>query len=199
MNKQKWLVGVDEAGRGPLAGPVAVGIVKVARDFDWRLIQGVGDSKKVTPKNRFAILRCATELKREGKLDFTVVMGSARDIDKKGIAFVIRSCIEKGLKELDLKPEECFVKLDGALRAPSSFTQETIVKGDSKELVIGLASICAKETRDAYMLRMGKKYPEYEFELHKGYGTKAHREAIVAHGLSNIHRISYCQKVLSGV
>jgi ribonuclease HII len=128
-------------------------------------------------------------------LDFVVVMGSAKEIDKKGIAAVIRSCVEKGLKKLEVKPEECFVKLDGSLRAPSEFSQETIIKGDSKELVIGLASICAKETRDTYMVKVSKReeLSPYDFAVHKGYGTKNHRQAIIKYGLSVEHRQSYCQ------
>jgi ribonuclease HII len=189
----KYLVGVDEAGRGPLAGPVAVGMVVVPKNFDWELIAGVGDSKQVMPKNREAIFRRAKELKRRGKLDFAVIMGRAKEIDEKGVAVVIRSCIEKALKKLKVRPEECFVKLDGALRAPSNFKQETIIKGDSKELVIGLASICAKETRDAYMREIAKQFPAYQFDIHKGYGTAKHRKAIIKYGLSIEHRQTYCQ------
>ncbi len=190
---KKWVVGIDEAGRGPLAGPVAVGIVVVSEDFDWRLLEGVGDSKKVTPKNREAIFGRAKELKKEGKLDFAVIMGSAKEIDKKGITIVIRNSIEKGLKKLKVRPEDCFIKLDGALRAPSEFSQETIIKGDSKELVIGLASICAKETRDTCMRDIASHFPGYQFEVHKGYGTKAHRLNIAKMGLTLEHRKTYCQ------
>jgi ribonuclease HII len=191
--QMKNLVGVDEAGRGPLAGPVAVGMVVVPDNFDWSLIEGVGDSKKVTPKNREAIFWRAKQLKREGELDFVVLMGDAKEIDSDGIAAVIRNLIEKSLRKLKLKPEVGFVRLDGALRAPSSYEQETIIKGDSKELVIGLASICAKETRDAYMREIAKQFPAYQFELHKGYGTKSHRQKIAQFGLSPEHRVSYCQ------
>jgi ribonuclease HII len=193
MNMKQWLVGVDEAGRGPLAGPVAVGLVVVPKDFDWKLIVGVGDSKQVTPKNRAAIFRRAEQLKKVCVLDFVVVMGSAKEIDKRGIAVVIRDCIKKGLKKLNVKPENSFVKLDGALRAPSEFPQETIIKGDNKELVIGLASICAKVTRDHYMARIAKKYPIYNFDVHKGYGTKEHRRLIAKYGISQEHRLTYCQ------
>jgi ribonuclease HII len=196
MNRHTWLIGIDEAGRGPLAGPVAVGVVKVPTDFDWSLIEGVGDSKKVSEKNREAIFRRASKLKKEGKLDFKVIQKSAQQIDARGIAVVIREAIAEGLDELVSAPEDCFVKLDGALRAPSSFSQETIIKGDQKELVIGLASILAKVTRDEYMLKKATTYPLYGFEHHKGYGTKIHREAIQAHGLSDIHRASYCQNIL---
>lgn len=191
----KFSAGIDEAGRGPLAGPVAVGVVVIPNNFDWKLIEGVGDSKKVTPKNREAIFRRAKELKKEGKLDFVVIMGTAKEIDKKGIAVVIRGCIEKGIKKLKVKPNDCFVKLDGSLRAPSEFSQETIIKGDSKELIIGLASICAKETRDAYMRKVSKQFPIYGFEVHKGYGTALHRQLIFKYGLSLEHRSNYCQNV----
>lgn len=176
-----------------MAGPVSVGVVKVPESFDWSLLEGVGDSKKVSPKNREAIFRRATELKKEGKLDFVVISPSAKEIDKKGIAVVIRNSIDQALKKLEVVPENCFVKLDGALRAPSNFEQETIIKGDSKELVIGLASILAKVTRDTYMCRVAKKHPEYNFEIHKGYGTKSHRAQIAKIGLSPEHRSSYCQ------
>ena len=191
--QRKWSIGIDEAGRGPLAGPVAVGIVKVPPDFDWKLIEGVGDSKIVSPKQRAAVFKRAKELKKEGKLDFVVVMGGVQNIDNKGIAIVIRSSIDKGLKKLQIQPEECYVKLDGSLRAPIEYEQETIIKGDSKELVIGLASICAKETRDAYMQTIAKQFPVYEFDLHKGYGTKRHRQLIAHYGFSPEHRVSYCK------
>jgi ribonuclease HII len=193
INRKKWLIGIDEAGRGPLAGPVAVGVVKVMVDFDWDLIEGVGDSKNVSPKKREIILRRAKQLKKEGELDFVVVMGSVQEIETKGIAVVIRDCIEKGIKKLKLRPEECFIKLDGSLRAPTTFDQETIIKGDSKESVIGLASICAKETRDEYMKKVALNFPKYKFDIHKGYGTKEHRRIIHQEGLSEEHRASYCQ------
>lgn len=192
INRKKWLIGIDEAGRGPLAGPVAVGMVKIAVDFDWSLLEGVGDSKKVSPKKREMILIRTKQLKKEDKLDFVVEMGSAKEIDTKGIAVVIRTCIEKGIRKMKLNPEECFIKLDGSLCAPSEFSQETIIKGDSKESVIGLASICAKETRDEYMRKIALHFPSYKFDIHKGYGTKEHRRIIHQDGLSKEHRVSYC-------
>jgi ribonuclease HII len=193
MNKKKCLIGIDEAGRGPLAGPVAVGMVKVPYDFDWTQIPGVGDSKKVSGKNRETIFVRAHQLQQEGKLDFVVLLGEVAQIDTKGISVVIKALIEKGLKQLKQTPEECFVKLDGSLKAPKEFMQETIIKGDQKELVIGLASILAKETRDTYMCELAELHPGYNFELHKGYGTKAHRRLIFKNGLSEAHRRSYCQ------
>ena len=189
----KWEIGIDEAGRGPLAGPVAVGVVKIPTDFDWNLIPGVGDSKKVSPKKRAEIFLRAKKLKREGKLDYAVKLVSAKRIDKKGIAFVIAEAITNAIQTLSLTPGKTFIKLDGSLKAPREFAQETIIKGDQKELVIGLASILAKETRDQYMIMIAKKSTQYNFETHKGYGTKSHRRAIFENGLSTEHRASYCQ------
>lgn len=189
----RWEIGIDEAGRGPLAGPVAVGVVKIPTDFDWSLIPGVGDSKKVSSKKRAAIFRRAEELKKEGTLDYLVKLVSAKKIDKEGIAVVIAGAITTAIQKLNLTPKGTFIKLDGSLKAPKEFSQETIIKGDQKELVIGLASILAKETRDTYMIKTAKKHPEYSFEIHKGYGTKAHRQAIFENGLSTVHRKSYCQ------
>lgn len=189
----KLLAGIDEAGRGPLAGPVAVGVAVVPVNFDWSLIEGVRDSKQISSKNRGVIFTRAKQLKKEGKLDFVVAMVSAKVIDEKGIARAITTAMNRAIQRLQLNSKDCFIKLDGSLRAPSEFSQETIIKGDSKEKVIGLASICAKETRDTYMVSLAKKYPEYELEAHKGYGTKSHRRQIFKNGTSNIHRQSYCQ------
>jgi ribonuclease HII len=201
---QKWRIGIDEAGRGPLAGPVAVGLVLVPEDFDWSLLPGVGDSKKVNEKNRERIYAEAMKLAKAGKLTCTVEMGSAKQIDKEGIAVVIRTLIDKGLRSLQISHSEgflwseVFVQLDGSLKAPEYCAhQETIIKGDAKERVIGLASILAKVTRDAYMYRLAAKsvYTEYRFERHKGYGTAAHRAAIAKQGLSPEHRASYCKNI----
>lgn len=193
----KWSVGVDEAGRGPLAGPVAVGIAKVSEDFDWSLIDGVGDSKQISEKNRQILFKRAKELKKKGQLDFAVAMVSAKVIDDIGITRAIKIAMMRALTRLKLKPGECFIKLDGSLSAPAEFSQETIIKGDSKEKVIGLASICAKETRDAYMVRKSKEsnFTPYNFDVHKGYGTKKHRQMIKKNGVSTEHRLSYCKNV----
>jgi ribonuclease HII len=194
--QQKTLIGIDEAGRGPLAGPVAVGVVVVPKNFDWKLISGVGDSKQVSPKKRAEIFYRVKELKKEGLLDFVVVMGSAKEIDKKGIAVVIKGCIERALNKVKADPKKCFVKLDGSLKAPLVYSQETIIKGDAKELVIGLASICAKETRDTYMREIAMQFPAYDFAVHKGYGTKRHRDLIKRYGVSDEHRQSFCRNCI---
>jgi ribonuclease HII len=212
---QKWLIGIDEAGRGPLAGPVAIGLVLVPADFDWSLIPGVNDSKKLTEKKRELIYKRAVELDKLGQLQFVVEMPTAQAIDTKGIAVVIRESIATGLEKLSdrhnlckksvrsrscLELTNCVVKLDGGLKAPPEWVnQETIIKGDATEKVIGLASVMAKVTRDRYMEKIASKpaYKIYDFAQHKGYGTSAHRNAIVLHGLSREHRKTYCKNVLS--
>jgi len=194
----KVLVGIDEVGRGPLAGPVAVGVVVIPRDFDWSLIPGVGDSKQVKPKYRDAIFNQAKKLRQQKVLNWQVTMVTAEVIDKKGIVFAINQAMEKSIKKLNLVPEQCQIKLDGSLKAPIIYKfQETIIKGDSKEKVIGLASIVAKVTRDQYMERLGSKaeYLIYDFATNKGYGTLAHRQAIKKNGLSIIHRQSFCRRL----
>ncbi len=192
----KYIVGVDEAGRGPLAGPVSVGLVMVPVDFDWELIPGIRDSKKLSEKKREAIYARVLELHVQNKLSYVVKSVSAKSIDSKGIAPAIRRSIVAGLEDLECDPDHTCIKLDGSLKAPPEFIhQETIVQGDDKELVIGLASIIAKVARDRYMVEQDKKYPQYGLATHKGYGTKAHREAIARHGFSPIHRQSYCKNV----
>lgn len=192
----KWLVGVDEAGRGPLAGPVAVGVAVVPIDFDWAVLQGVGDSKALKPKDREAIFLLAGKLREAGVLNFKTSASSHTVIDREGIVFAVNQAMSRALASLKIEPMECLVLLDGALRAPSSFKrQRTIIKGDATEKVIGLASIVAKVTRDRYMVRLATKYPAYDFDIHKGYGTKKHRDLILKHGLSDIHRQSFCRHI----
>lgn len=212
--KQKWLIGIDEAGRGPLAGPVSVGVVLIPHNFDWNMIPGVNDSKKLSEKKRESIFERALELVAVGKLGYSVQMPSAKEIDRGGIAPAIRTAMARGLNEvmsqklpraalgkstkLSLVPDDVRVLLDGSLYAPVEFLfQETIIKGDAKEGVIGLASIMAKVTRDRYMQKIATKtaYVAYDFARHKGYGTLVHRTAIAKYGLSPEHRASYCKNI----
>lgn len=191
----RFTVGVDEAGRGPLAGPVSVGVVKVATDFDWGQIPGVNDSKKLSEQKREEIFVRALELRQLGKLDFSVAQVGPSVIDSEGITFAIRVAMHRCISRLDLHPKEVSFRLDGSLSAPLQFMQATIVKGDSLWPEIGLASIVAKVTRDRYMQRIARRYTLYGFEEHKGYGTKAHREAIARYGKCPIHRVSYCKNI----
>ena len=199
----KWEIGIDEVGRGPLAGPVGVGVVLVPADFDWVLIEGVNDSKKLTSDKREVIFRLAKRLKKAGKLDYVVSSVSASVIDKIGIVPAINLAMSRGIKKItanfpELKPKKVIIKLDGGLKAPKEYLhQETIIKGDSKEKSIGLASIVAKVTRDKYMEKLAKKpeFSAYIFEKHKGYGTKLHRKVISEKGLSSQHRVSFCKNI----
>lgn len=219
----KYLIGIDEAGRGPLAGPVSVGVALVPCDFNWNLLPGVTDSKKLTPIKREEIFTQAQKLKKEGKLDFAVCMVSAKIIDQIGIVPSIQKAMNQALTKIrrpglriltSIKEDplqeahvqrktlctytECLVKLDGGLRAPKQYMhQETIIKGDAKEKVIGLASIMAKVTRDRYMVKKAKElgFEKYAFGVHKGYGTKVHRATIAQFGLSTEHRATFCKNV----
>jgi ribonuclease HII len=193
----KYLVGIDEVGRGPLAGPVAIGIVKVPATFDWRLIPGVTDSKKLTSSERARIMKVAQDLRHRGLLDFTVAQVGASVIDEAGISVAIRQAMVRAITRLGLKPSDTSFRLDGSLYAPPEFKQATIIKGDALYPEIGLASIVAKETRDAYMRRIARRYPRYGFAEHMGYGTAAHRTAIRTYGLSPIHRVTYCRKTIA--
>ncbi len=197
QQKYSHLVGVDEAGRGPLAGPVAVGVVKVPIDFDWALVPGVGDSKQLSEKAREEVYAAASEARRAGALNWSVSLVSAVVIDKKGIVLAVTLAMHRCFKKLRLDAKEVEVKLDGSLSAPSEYIQETIVKGDAKEPVIGLASIVAKVTRDRYMRRRASlaAFAPYNFATHKGYGTKDHCQAIAEYGLSSEHRASYCKNI----
>jgi ribonuclease HII len=192
----KYLVGIDEVGRGPLAGPVAVGVVKIPTDFDWNLLPGVDDSKKLTSEKRSEIFNQAKKLRHTGHLDFTVAQVGPSVIDQRGIVHAIKLATNRCISRLGLRPEQVTLRLDGSLYAPLEFKQATIIKGDTLYAEIGLASIVAKVTRDTYMCRIARRFSRYGFEGHKGYGTKAHRDAIRRYGLSPIHRVSYCQNCL---
>ncbi len=184
----KYKVGIDEVGRGPLAGPVVVCALSVPTTFDFTLTEGIKDSKKLTEKKRKSWVEKIDSWKEQGlKYQFTSVDASV--IDTKGITFAITSALSESLNALQLPKTETLVLLDGGLKAPAEYIhQETIIKGDEKEAVIAMASIVAKVFRDDFMCELDKEYPEYGLAIHKGYGTTKHREAIQKYGMTNIHR-----------
>lgn len=189
---QHLLIGVDEAGRGPLAGPVAVGAVAVPVSFDFkRYFPDAADSKILTEGKREAIFFRMQELQRQGKLSYTVSFSSAQTIDRIGITQAVRRAVFRGVRKLAPSSKNAHVLLDGLLSAPTEYSQKTIIKGDQTEPLISLASIVAKVARDRLMKRLDKLYPAYSFAIHKGYGTKAHYEAIGKHGPCVIHRKSW--------
>lgn len=191
--RPKFLVGIDEAGRGPLAGPVAVGVVVVPRQFNLKLLRDVRDSKQMSELGREIWFEKIRILSEQYGLRHAVEFSSAHYIDTYGIAPAVRAAVARALRALEVNPNESHILLDGALRAPRRFlSQETIIRGDESEPLIALASIAAKVRRDRLMRRLSVRYPEYGFEIHKGYGTKAHREALTKHGPSDVHRITFC-------
>ena len=189
--KIKHLIGIDEVGRGPLAGPLTLGMV-VLTDKDFKKVQSLPlkDSKKLTHEKRVETVKFL----KENKIKFYTTSVSSKDIDKSGISRCIKKAISRLLK--DYSERNTFVKLDGLLKAPERFKfQETIVKGDEKEIIIALASVVAKVRRDRYMIKISSKYPKYFFDSNKGYGTLVHRKAIKKYGMSDIHRISFCKNI----
>jgi ribonuclease HII len=202
----KYIVGIDEVGRGPLAGPVTVCVVyceanlykKLKKD---RRLPAVGlDSKKLSAKNRelySKILKTLIQGSSLDRLGFVIMSVSNKKIDEKGISFCIKMVITEGIKKLKLDPKQCEVLLDGGLKAPIDFkNQKTIIKGDEKEKIIAWASILAKVYRDALMLKIHKKYQAYGFADNKGYGTLEHRKAIKKYGLSLLHRKTFCRNLI---
>jgi len=200
----KYIVGIDEVGRGPLAGPVAVCAFKMPVNFEVKKFGKTKDSKKLSPKKREEIFDMLKKIKStknpifENNIDYLVCYESAQEIDKIGISQAIKNCLKKAITKLRVNPKDCLVLLDGGLKAPLKYkNQKTIIKGDEKERAIAFASIIAKVSRDELMCRLAKKYPKYSFEIHKGYGTKKHCEYIKKNGLCFEHRRCFCKNYLS--
>ena len=196
-------IGIDEAGRGPLAGPVAVGAVAFKMKDKSRLkrvfkkIRGK-DSKKLTARERETWFEIIKTEEKKGNLQFAVSFVGARMIDKKGIVFAIKTALANSLRKININPRIASVLLDGGLHAPQKYQhQKTIIRGDESELSISLASIAVKVLRDRKMVRLAQKYPAYGFDKHKGYGTKYHRERILKHGPSYEHRVSFLTRILN--
>jgi len=185
----KYIVGIDEVGRGPIAGPVTVGAVLLSKSYSLRDFKGLKDSKKLTENNKEVWFSRVSVMP---DVSYTVSSVSQKVIDSYGIVHAIRLALSRSLKKLDVEPKDCLVLLDGGLYAPKEFIyQKTIIKGDDKEYAIALASVMAKVTRDRMMVRLSKRFPEYGFDSHKGYGTKKHYEKIKKHGICDLHRKSF--------
>ena len=184
--KKKYIVGIDEAGRGPLAGPVAVGAVIGL--LNSKLLKKIKDSKKLNAKQREIWHKF---LKKN--FECHCVFIGHKTIDKINIHKATLLGVEKVLKKFKRKLD--LVLMDGSLRAPKEYKQKTIIKGDEKISLISAASIIAKVSRDRRMMREHKKTPHYAFDKHKGYGTKLHYKKIKKHGLSSIHRHTFCKKI----
>ena len=191
----KFFIGIDEVGRGPLAGPVAVGALFAAPKI-IKKFRSIKESKQLSLSKREEwYARMKVSVGKE--LRFAVSYVSADIIDKKGITFATRLALLRSLEKLKISPKSCEVLLDGGLRAPKQYVrQKTIIHGDAKETVIAMASVVAKVLRDRRMVRLHKRYPDYGFAAHKGYGTKAHYRALKKYGFSPEHRESFCGNVI---
>ena len=188
----RFLIGIDEVGRGPLAGPVTLCALSVKNDFDFEYFSGIKDSKKLSPQKREEWFEKISKLRSAGLVAFALSSVSAEEIDSMGLSHCIKKAIRNILAELSVHPLETTIELDGSLYAPREFVfQKTIIKGDEKRPLIAAASIVAKVTRDRMMVEFSEIYPSYGFEEHKGYGTAAHKKAIAVYGLSPIHRKTF--------
>lgn len=194
----QWYIGVDEAGRGALAGPVCVGAVLYPEDFDWKevfaLITKRGmpklrDSKQLSAQQRQVLYQAITE---HGRLRHAHAFVEAEVIDAIGIANAAREAAAVSVARLGISAERVKVLLDAGLSVSSEWHQEAFVRGDETIPAISFASIIAKVTRDTHMETLAESHSGYGFEAHKGYGTAVHRLAIRQHGaLPLIHRQSF--------
>ena len=179
------ICGVDEAGRGPLAGPVYAAAVILQRDA---VIEGLNDSKKLTEKKREALFDVITER----ALTYGIASASVEEIEKLNILNATFLAMNRAIDKLDPIPELALI--DGNRSTGIAMPSRCVVKGDSRCADIAAASILAKVSRDRYMLTLAEKYPQYHFEQHKGYGTKLHYEALREYGPSPEHRPSFLRK-----
>ena len=179
------ICGVDEAGRGPLAGPVCAAAVILPPHLE---IPGLDDSKKLSDKRRRELM----PIIKEHALAYGIAFATHEEIDEINILQATFLAMERAIAQLDGKAE--FALIDGNRQKDFGLPVQTVVKGDSLSANIAAASVLAKVTRDDYMDEMAKVYPEYGFEIHKGYGTKAHYEALRTYGHCPIHRLSFLKK-----
>jgi ribonuclease HII len=186
------MLGVDEAGRGPLAGPVAVGVVAVPELFKiTREFPGIVDSKQLSAVAREKLFRRLEMRAREGDIQFCVRSTSAGRIDAWGLTRAVACATARAVRHLAPTPDNVLIYLDGLLTAPSQYKQQTIIGGDEAVPIIALASIAAKVVRDRLMTQWSKKYPNYGFEKHKGYSTRYHYGMLKKYGPCLIHRRSF--------
>lgn len=190
----QWVIGIDEVGRGPLAGPVAVGAVLLPIELnEWEHWEGLRDSKQLSAKQREAWF---SRVESDTRIRWGVSSSGAPIINRHGIVRATREAALRALTKLECASVDAMVLLDRGLSVPRAWQQEQFTKGDERIPAIALASIMAKVLRDRHMIELAEKYPLYGFEAHKGYGTKMHREAIRTHGaLAGIHRTLFIRSI----
>lgn len=181
----KVICGVDEAGRGPLAGPVCAAAVILPANVE---IPGLNDSKKLSDKKRRELF----PLIKEKAIAYSIAFADEKEIDEINILQATYLAMERALNGLSVKPELALI--DGNRAKDFGVPVQTVVHGDSLSASIAAASILAKVTRDDLMLKLAETYPQYGFDIHKGYGTKAHYEALRVHGPCSIHRMTFLKK-----
>lgn len=186
-NGYSLVAGVDEAGRGPLAGPVFAACVILPKDC---IIDGINDSKKLSEKKRELLF---DEICQKAII-YSIASVDEKKIDEVNILNATHIAMNKAVEGMKIPPD--YVLIDGNSIKNMKTPHETIVKGDQKSISIAAASILAKVSRDRYILKLSEKYPQYGFEKHKGYGTKLHTDAILKYGPSPIHRKTFLKKLL---
>ncbi len=182
----QYICGVDEAGRGPLAGPVCAAAVILPPNI---AIPGLNDSKKLSDKRRRELMPVI----KECALAYGIAFADESEIDNINILQATFLAMERAIAQLSVKPELALI--DGNRERDFGVPVKTVIHGDSLSASIAAASVLAKVTRDDLMLQMAEKYPKYGFEIHKGYGTKAHYSALAQHGPCPIHRMTFLKKL----
>lgn len=182
----KYICGVDEAGRGPLAGPVCAAAVILPKGL---IIEGLNDSKKISEKRREQLF----DIIKEKALDYSVAFASVEEIEKLNILNASMEAMKRAVEGLKIAD---YALIDGNRKPDLKIECETIVKGDGASCSIAAASILAKVTRDRLIKELDKEYPQYNFKKHKGYGTKEHIENIKKYGPCKIHRPSFLKNIL---
>lgn len=187
LSGYKMICGVDEAGRGPLAGPVCAAAVILPTNH---FIEGINDSKKLSEKKRELLF----DVIKKESLAYSIAFSNVDEIEKINILEATMLAMKRAVESLNINAD--YALIDGNRMPNLNIDAQTVIKGDAKSMSIAAASILAKVSRDRLMLEYAKEYPEYLFEKHKGYGTKAHTEALKEFGPTPIHRMSFLTKIL---
>lgn len=179
------ICGVDEAGRGPLAGPVCAAAVVLPKNLE---LPGLNDSKKLTDKKRRELF----PIIKEQAIAYGIGFASEQEIDEINILQATFLAMQRAIDQLNVRPDLALI--DGNRQKDFGIPAKTVVKGDSLSASIAAASVLAKVSRDNVMMEMAQRYPQYGFDIHKGYGTKAHYAALTEYGPSPIHRVTFLKK-----
>ncbi|MCC8131676.1 MAG: ribonuclease HII [Oscillospiraceae bacterium] len=182
------IVGIDEAGRGPLAGDVYAAAVVFDRET---VIGGINDSKKLSPKKREALF----DVIKDKALSYSIATATVEEIEELNILEAAMLAMRRAYDGLGIDPDKAVALIDGNRSPKLPCRCQTIIHGDALSQSIAAASVLAKVQRDRYMVELSEKYPEYQFEKHKGYGTKLHYEMIKKYGISEVHRRSFLKNL----